>query len=325
MKKVICSVIETPNNGWTVWRDVKRNLEKIEFPDVIEICNNINQILGVENIEIIDRIGSPSADGEVYRIRYKGVEYALKLMPRVDDESEIRNKNEIETANLASQYPEYFPMTFASGYCPNSYYYLTENRQFSSFIPRAIQYSNLTNFLNTLDKKSRKRVESEFRNAENKEDFFKKYNFKISNTIQVDFLISELACCDFGNWMMQERTINEWKKILIDIVTAAYYMPVVLKKVHPDLHPGNILITNTGILLHDFGRAYTIDETIPEMYRATLMSFCSEFMSCSTRSDLIIPPQVLSAIQEIYITIQKEGNIREIYYASIYLTILAIV
>ena len=71
----------------------------------------------------------------------------------------------------------------------------------------------------------------------------------------------------------------------------------------PDLHPGNILIVSKenriGALIHDFGRCYQLDLNVPQMSKASLISFCSEFLKASSRPDLLIPDEIKSLIKEI--------------------------
>ena len=254
-------------------------------------------------------------------------------MPRLDNDSEKRNDNEIRTAYEASEYSDYFPLTFAFGYCPKTSYYLRKEleRQISSFIPRAIEYKTVQDMLNMINLRSKsvkKRFEFDYRNGMTLDELKKKYDLQIENDkIQVDFLIGELANGDLGNWMRKTRDIAEWRKVLIDVITGIYYLTVMLNKVHPDLHPGNILILKTkeGIkaLIHDFGRCYPVDENIPATYKATLISFCSEFIYCSnTRDDLIIPREISIIVQDILKAIQllelNSANIKNIYEEIIY-------
>ena len=334
MKKLICSSIERIPNDWSTWRKVidrekYRNFNKERFPSNVEFCSNLENS-DVNSIQILERIGSASADAEVYKIRFEDMEFALKLMPRVDNDTERRNRNEIETAYQASEYSEYFPLTFAYGYCPETSYYLNLEREISSFIPRAVEYKRVQDMLNSIDSKTlKKRFESDYRNGITIDELKNKYDLTIENNdkIQVDFLISELANGDLGNWMKKSRDTKEWRKILIDVITGIYYLTVVLNKVHPDLHPGNILIlkTKNGVkaLIHDFGRCYPTDENIPATYKATLISFCQEFISCAnTRDDLIIPREISITVRDIFKAIQfleiNPINIQNIYEEIIY-------
>lgn len=339
MKQIVCSAIDIAQSKWILW---KNNIDREKyinfndtFPDNAYFCNEILSNVSLNNalIMIDNRIGSQSADGEVYSITFGKLQFALKLMPRIDNDSENKNKREILTATEASKYPEYFPKTFAFGYCPESSYYTSVNGERSSFISKAIEYKNINTIYNLLSGNSKKRFLQDYRNGNNLNDLKAKYNINLltNETIQVDFLISELANGDLGNWMSSERNISEWKQIIIDIVVGTYYLTVLVRKVHPDLHVGNVLITSSNgktssrkikALIHDFGRCYDVDENIPVTYKASLLSFCSEFISCSERNDLYIPRKILIAVQDIYKIISKTNvnkhNIKEIYENILY-------
>lgn len=338
MKKVICRVIESVPKDWSVWgkvidRDKYKNFDKSRFPDPIEFCDKIltkNLTENSQKIEILERIGSESAEGEVYRIKYGDMEFALKLMPRMYKDSENKNFKEIEIANLASQYPDYFPMTFAYGFCPNSSYYIGKSK-ISAFIAKTVEYNTISNILQSITSKIvRKRFEADYRNGMTINELKKKYlidNVPNENSIQVDFLISELANGDLGNWCKVKQDIQYWRKILIDVIFGIYYLTVMIGKVHPDLHLGNILIlkgeNDIRALIHDFGRCYAVDKKIPVTYKATLLSFCTKFLSCAkTRSDLFIPREIILTVQGIYDTIQHitiaAENIKEIYEQTLY-------
>ncbi len=315
--KITCSAIETPPTDWGLWRRViDRNGYinfKYNFPNNAYFCNSV---LDFEKIKILGRIGSESADGEVYRIIFKETNFALKIMPRIDNDSELKNLNEIQTAISASKYKEFFPMTFAFGYCPDSSYY---NNKISGFIPKAIEYNLISKCREQIDKK-KKRFDADYKNGMKISDLKNKYGLQVENVknIQCDFLISELANGDLGTWMLKIHSNEEWKKILLDIITGTYYLTAILGKVHPDLHPGNVLIIKgkeIKALIHDFGRCYDVTD---ESCKSTLLSFCSEFISCSnSRDDLIIPREILIIIQSIYVTIKKLDinidNIKEVY------------
>lgn len=342
MKLINCSVIESPSTDWSFWRKVidrnkYKELDINTIPDSIDFCNSLSSSNDsektVKKIKIIRRIGSPSADGEVYHVQinnitsqrdHQNIDFALKLMPRIDHGSESRNKNEIDTAITASKYPDYFPIAFAHGFCDNSSYYLSSTGETSSFINKAIEYHKYNSLLDQITpKNTRKRFDSEYR-AKFPLDFLaNKYNLSLNKTnekrIDVDFMLSELANGDLGNWMMLNRDIQDWKKILNDIVTGTYYLTIMVGKVLPDLHPGNILILQDPLkaLIHDFGRCYPVSDEIPVTFKATLLSFCNEFLSCSTRNDLIIPVEISIKIQDILNILNKKhidrNNIKDIY------------
>lgn len=366
MKQITCSSIENLPQDWSFWRKVINrekylNLDINSFPDTAQFCLSLdNYIEPLEskfrklstsnnqkvpnnlvktNIEILQRIGSQSADGEVYNIRVQelGLEFAMKLMPRIDVDSKNRNFNEILIAQEASKYPNYFPKAMAFGSCNKTSFYSKDISQadVSGFVSKAIEFHNYNILLSQLDN-SRiiKRFNADYRNGNNLLQLSEKYSLKYENTkeIEVDFLISELANGDFGNWMKQSRSMSEWKKVILDIITGTYYLSVILRKVHPDLHPGNVLIisnnTNVKALIHDFGRCYSVNDEIPETYKASLISFCQEFISCSTRNDLIIPRNILISITDILNIMGRmkinSSNIKDIYEKILFPIILNI-
>ena len=342
MKRIKCSSIDKLPTDWEFWRkNINRdNYSNVIIPDTAIFCDSLvnnqsNKNNNNNEIQILKRIGSPSGDGEVYNIRIGNVEFAMKLIPRKDSYSENKNMKEIITANEASQYPDYFPRTFAFGFCDRSSFYQTPFYQTKSgFVDEAIKFHNYNLMVDqikkmTENKNTCKRFDNDFRNNMTLIELSEKYNLVYENSkdIEVDFLISELANGDLGNFVRRDRTIEEWKIILLDVITGIYYLTVLLKKVHPDLHLGNILIIKKSnekenkqplkALIHDFGRCYDIDDNIPETYKASLLSFCQEFLSCSTRDDLLIPRIVLIVIMDIQKIVGKMvinlTNIKEIY------------
>jgi len=330
MKNITCSIIDSPPKRWGFWRDVRKrktylNFNKSSFPDNAYFCDNVlDNIKNFEKIQIIERIGSPSADAEVYRIKFNNVEFAMKLIPRKDIDSEERNKMEIQTALRASEYSDYFPITFAYGFCENSGYFISLDNYFSSFIPEAQKFNIVYKMeKQIIDKRLKKRFLADVRNEMSIEDLKNKYNLKTEgNDIQVDYLISELANGDLGNWMKVERNIKDWRKILIEIIYGIYYLTTQIRKVHPDLHPGNVLIVKDEndkdkALIHDFGRCFDINDDIPATYKSTLLSFCNEFLSCKNRDDLNIPRDIVGSIQDLQSFVEKEdiniNNIKNIY------------
>lgn len=371
-KEIRFCTIDTPPVDWGLSRKVIDREKYVDFlqdsnnafPDNAYFCNKLLNGSEFDNqkdeIEILGRIGSPSADGEVYRIRYKNVEFALKIMPRIDNDSESKNKREIETANLAAKYSDYFPLTFAYGYCPDSSYYKNEFGETSPFIKKAIEYSTYSTLRSYYDssfpnKNPLKRFEASYRSQGFTflEETFKKLNLQNTQNkekeeknekIQVDFLVSELANSDLGFWMTKEQPIDDWKQVLLDVFAGIYYLTVYLKKVHPDLHPGNVLIVKSknkeinkekeekgereqkriSALIHDFGRCYDIVDDVKEHWSATILSFCFEFISCSSRNDLIVPREIGSIVSTIYDIVKNKKieishtNLKEVYEKVIF-------
>ena len=324
MKQIKCKSIDKLPEDWEFWRkNIDRekysNINQDIFPDVATFCESLDN--KTNEIEIIRRIGSQSADGEVYCIKIQNIEFAMKLMPRIDSSSKDRNMNEINIAKEASKYSDYFPKTFAFGSCSKSSFYHFQNLE-SGFVNKAIEFHNYNLLTEQIIKTNlRKRFDADYRNGMGLIDLSQKYLLHYENLkeIEVDFLISELANGDLGNYIKRERDIKEWKTILSDILTGIYYLTVMLGKVHPDLHPGNVLIIKDPLkaLIHDFGRCYPVDNNIPETYKASLLSFCKEFLSCSSRDDLRIPRFVLIILTDIFNIVQRTtinpSNIKEVY------------
>lgn len=346
--KLNCPTIDYIPNLWEYWHynlpDRTKYLEfnKNDLPDTLYFCNflsnnnilnnNISNDSTQNKIQILGRIGSPSADGEVYHIRYyykkdnnneeKTIDFAMKIMPRIDEYSEAKNSNEIKTALLASQIPEYFPVVFGYGSCDNANYYLSSSGECSSFITKAIEYRYFNKILNIIgdDIRKRKYIENDYRNGMSLEAIALKYgiDMKRENMIQVEFLISELANGDLGNWMWiwmwNDHSIDELKQVISGIIKGIYYLNVYVKKVHPDLHPGNILLiannnnnnNNIKVLIHDFGRSYSISE---ETLGSTIISFCQEFLaslgnSAISERNFKVPNNIILSITNIlsYVT-----------------------
>ena len=294
-------------------------------PDICDrdIYRNFNKEIKLDKCDIVKRIGSDSADAEVYHIKYKNINFALKLMPRIDSDSEEKNRLEIETAIKAgSELPKYFPKVFGSG---TSDKYV--NKSNSLLFKKAEEYSCYMSLLEQLKSKRQKLEFSQaFREGTTLKELIKKFNLEsCEKTAVVDYLISELANGDLGNFIKKPRKIYDWNIILFDIITGIYYMATKLKKAHSDLHPGNILIIvatdncnvspvkdDQGLLatvrneqlqvtalLHDFGRAINVTKKNSETYFTGLLSFCKEFLGASKRPDLIVPKQIKKAIIEI--------------------------
>src|SRR5437762_2244467 len=83
MKNVKCTIIDTLPTDWNFWRENRReeydNFNE-KFPDNIYFCQNIlTDKPNFTTIQILRRIGSISADGEVYEISFSGKRFAIKL------------------------------------------------------------------------------------------------------------------------------------------------------------------------------------------------------------------------------------------------------
>lgn len=331
MKNLVCLGIDQAPPDWSLWRKVINrdqyfNFDPNTFPTSVHFCNNVlNNKNLTDNIEILGRIGSPSADAEVYKIKFNNLEFAMKIMPRIDKDSSVKNTQELQIAEAASKYSNYFPLTFAKGYCSDSSFYVSENGEVSPFVNKAVEFYSYQRMINQITNKGmKKRFDNDYRSGTNLLELAEKYLTslnqknkldKVENFIEVDFLISELCNMDFGEWMKINHLAHEWKIVLNNILIGIYYMTGFLGIVHPDLHVGNVLINTANkneplALIHDFGRCYFIT---PENnnYKGSLISFCSEFISCSARSDLLIERNVLAAINSILNYVNRTDINRE--------------
>ena len=76
MKKLICSSIERIPSDWSTWRKVidrekYRSFNKERFPSNVEFCSNLenSDVNNIQILEILERIGSASADAEVLDLK----------------------------------------------------------------------------------------------------------------------------------------------------------------------------------------------------------------------------------------------------------------
>ena len=81
MKKVICQVIEKVPNDWSTWRKVidrekYLTFDKKTFPNNLEFCENLENS---DKVQILERIGSASADAEVYKITFENMDFAFEI------------------------------------------------------------------------------------------------------------------------------------------------------------------------------------------------------------------------------------------------------
>lgn len=290
-----------------------------------DICDrntylNFREEINLKDCNIVKRIGSESADAEVYHIIHNNIGFALKLMPRIDSDSEQKNKTEIEIATRTNNSLKYFPKTFGFGTTNN---FMKEKN--SLLFKKAKKYSC---YLSILDQLKTKRQKLEFtqlfKEGISYKDLMKKFNIeKCDKKPIIDYLISELANGDLGNYIMANNiSLYDWKIILFDIITGIYSMAKNLKKAHTDLHFGNILIIlptvncNVTALLHDFGRTINIDDNL-ETYLTGLISFCKEFIEASKRTDLNIPQEIKKVIiqinENIEILLKSKLSLEKIY------------
>lgn len=95
---------------------------KDRFDNYINITNKLDE--GNLSLDVIERIGSGSQNGEVYRTS----ELALKVLPISKKNSYDKNQKEIEIAELASQAvlekrTIHFPIVYGSAICEKTRFY----------------------------------------------------------------------------------------------------------------------------------------------------------------------------------------------------------
>jgi len=226
----------------------------------LELDSGIDNI---EDIKVIERIGSLSAEGEVYRVIFKEVEYAGKIMPINSVLSYRKNENEISIAKEMSQdvisgKTEYFPIVYASGFCKNTKY-----SEKSLFIEDSYRYFLFEKICANETSACKKRMINKYKDTSKKEleEIFINVDIDISSHI----MISSMAFSDLRE-LSNLRTVNleAWDFIIISVLKAIKYMNEEKSILHNDLHLGNILIliNDSNILvnplIHDFGKSIRI-------------------------------------------------------------------
>ena len=173
--------------------------------------------------KITNRIGSGSQNGEVFIGSINNNEFAIKVLPIINKNSYIQNKNELNIAELASQLvlenrSIHFPIVYEFDLCENTIFYN-----------------------DTFTMKSEK-----FQKGETK-----------SNV-----LIMELGCCDLKQYLKYNK-VSQWELSYIkkQCEKAIYDMHSLIGVCHNDLHLGNFLLLPYDneygyiIMIHDFGSA----------------------------------------------------------------------
>ena len=218
-------------NGKTIWNreGIALNYED-RFSNYINITNDLDTNDDLCNIKlnIIERIGSNSQNAEVYYIRIKKNELALKILPISKNDSYDKNQKEIDIAELASQAvlenrTKHFPILYGSNICEETQFY---NDDYTS-------------------------ASQVFQNGSSKSHI----------------LFSELASCDLKQYLRKVKPNNTEKNYIREqCMKAISDMHSILKVCHNDLHFGNFLLLPDKnpfgyiILIHDFGMAEIREE-----------------------------------------------------------------
>lgn len=219
-------------------------------------------------LQILNRIGSNSTAGEVYRVRLDAECAALKIMPRINAKSNQTNTNEIKLAVKVSEAVKsgqtvYFPMIFAHGVCGD-----TEFDPASTFIDAAHAFATQQMLVSMLEtKRERVRFIAETRRMRAQQMCEHILNLKKDITlpgkvpIPSDHIISELADADLLVVIRESPDPDFIRTLISKSFEAAEFLNGTLRIIHNDLHLGNVLVfTEMYIpLIHDFGKSFEFD------------------------------------------------------------------
>ena len=172
---------------------------------------------------VSNRIGSESQNGEVFLGHIDDREFAIKILPIINENSYFQNDNEIYISELASELvlenrSIHFPILYGFDICDNTIFY---NDKFTLKSER-------------------------FQEGKSKSHV----------------LVMELGCCDLRQYLNNNDISDiELSYIKNQCRKAIYDMHSLLKVCHNDLHLGNFLLLPYNneygyiILIHDFGSA----------------------------------------------------------------------
>jgi virulence-associated protein VapD len=230
------------------------------------ICSdNWNQ--NYDGIEIIERIGSDSSQGEVYKLKINDFVFAGKILPIISDKSFEDNQNEISIAKQLSQEVKnnntiYFPIVYDSTFCEKT----TFNSK-SLFYEDSYKYA-LYNWLckkENMNSACKKRMINKYKNMNVKEIKNLHPDFNDIN-ISSHVLMSELCFSDLRQFSIKyNKNESFWISIISHIFEAIKYLNENMNIIHDDLHTGNILLRLSKNetddcytyypLIHDFGKS----------------------------------------------------------------------
>ena len=205
-------------------------------------------------ITVVERIGSESSEGEVYRVELQGRQYAGKIMPITSDKSYEKNENEISIARELSD-NSYFPKVFAAGFCAKTKYNET-----SKFFEESYRYFLFEKVCEDMNRATKIRTKHKYKDTTVKE---LKNIFHEEISIASHVLISEIAFSDLRP-ICKYYYVSEkiWKEIILIVLKGIKYLNEVKNILHGDLHCGNILIKieeKSIPLIHDFGKSIRTD------------------------------------------------------------------
>ena len=219
------------------------------------------------NIKIIERIGSESSEGEVYKLKIGQDMIVGKILPIMDTKSLLKNQNEMEIAKKMSdevllKNTIYFLLVYKTLYCENTLYN-----------PKSKFYENSCKYVLYQDNKR------EFWRNKNKS--LDELNLNNLNNLEIpsNILISEIAWGDLREFTSRFKIEYEHcDYILKHLFNAIKFLNETMNIMHNDLHMGNVLIllnNNLQIyipLIHDFGKSekmktWTMYDRITDIYK----------------------------------------------------------
>lgn len=247
------------------------------------------------DIEVIQRIGSPSMNGEVYQLKYRGKEFVGKILPIIDKKTEESSSSEIKIANFVSNLVTtgqsvYFPVVYGSAFCREVIY--NEKSLFS-------KPSKLHALKKHIEKQMSSNIQKK-RFSTSANTLKKAKAFASENKINIDnispssyIMFSEIAYSDLSYYIEQYTlTVKEWNALITHIFLAIKTMQD-KNLFHGDLHTGNILILkneNNDLLplIHDFGTSYFVEDWTIGERKEDLEKFLYQLMKNQNIPDTIM-------------------------------------
>ncbi len=123
-------------NGQVEWKNdytyypTFLNQRKVKYDKIIKYFDDSEPCQSVENLKVLQRIGSQSKSAEVFLLKIDNIKesVALKVLPIIDSNSYIKNENEIRIAVSASNLvlegsSIYFPLVYEFDNCENTIFY----------------------------------------------------------------------------------------------------------------------------------------------------------------------------------------------------------
>jgi hypothetical protein len=258
-------------NGDVSW-NVENNTENFDLNQNYRInrFKNLTKILlnsKVCEVEAIERIGSDSSMGEVYKYEIEKNFIAIKILPIINSRSKKINENEINLAKEVSSLvinkkSSYFPIVYYDIFCESTFYY--EHKQ-SKFAIQSLNYQYYL-YLKNLFKDEPEvlnSIDSYYKLGKNLNDLVKeKYGdlLEVKININSQLLFSELAYTDLKNYLTKRISKDMLNEIVFQSLEGIRDLQTMCNIVHNDLHLGNILLlfnpeNKIQILIHDFGRS----------------------------------------------------------------------